>query len=157
MRSVIRNRIPRTIVPLLVAMCASCGGAEATSPSPEPLPAQLSIASGANVADTVQVTLAASLVIAVKTIDGTPRAGVSVRFDAVGSPDTSRSAEHMISVAPPGSGSFATSDVETTDAQGRASARIQFGTISGAARVASPPPTVAVTLPASRGRGAAVR
>jgi hypothetical protein len=132
----LERRVIRSIWSPIVVACAACGTTETTGLTPEPLPTPLSIVSGADIQDTVQVTLAAPLVIAVKTIDGKPRAGLSVRFDAVGSPDTSRSGEQMIGVAPPGGGAFAANDVETTDAQGRASARIQFGTISGAARVA---------------------
>src|SRR5262249_35250225 len=124
------------VFPLAVVACASCGGGETTGPPPEPVLAPLTIVSGANITDSVQVTFAAPLVIAVKAIDGTPRAGVSVRFDAVGSPDPGRASERMIAVGSPGGGAFAASDVETTDAQGRASARIQLGTIAGVARVA---------------------
>ncbi|HEU0078587.1 MAG TPA: hypothetical protein VFQ76_13095, partial [Longimicrobiaceae bacterium] len=90
----------------------------------------LHVISGGGVTDTVDAILPGELVVELRDQHGDPRAGVPVRFFSVYAP----SAGQALLARPEWTG-FDFGMADTTDASGRASARVRLGRYRGEARV----------------------
>lgn len=107
-------------VPLIAAFFLSaCGGDGPTEPTGAP---GLHVVSGAGVTDSVDAVLPAELVVELRDADAKPRVGVPVVFST-----PSDDWQWPLMVAHSGTEDFAGIAVDTTDATGRASARVRFG------------------------------
>ena len=111
------------LAPLIAVFSLSaCGGDGPTAPSGTP---GLHVVSGDGVTDSVNAVLPGELVVELRDVDAKPRAGVPVVFSTT----TTELVRLMATTS--GTGYFAHSAVATTDARGRASARVQFGERAG--------------------------
>jgi hypothetical protein len=121
----------RTLAVLFATLASiGCGGDSSTG-----LKANgISIVAGADLADTVQASPLQALVVEVRE-GGRTRPGAVVQFETVPPADTTRRSELSVVTAPVGQGWFSTSTSDTTDASGRASVRVQLGTVAGEARL----------------------
>lgn len=130
-------RVPFALVagiPLALVVLA-CGGDTPTAPVPPPPPPNIAIVAGNKSTDTVQAKLVQALTVEVR-VNGVVKPATVVRFDAVPTTDTTRRTEGAVLVARISSNTFSSFSSDSTDAQGRARAMVQLGTIAGTARVA---------------------
>ena len=120
----------RSIVPALLfaVMLSGCGDKGLTEPG-DP---SLTIEAGATATDTIGTTLAQPLVVRVQDGRGRPAAGQIVRFEPLVIVHGSGLVSTSVHMSPAGANVFTSSGlVDTTDADGRASARVRLGTTAG--------------------------
>ncbi|HET9983307.1 MAG TPA: hypothetical protein VFQ38_06960 [Longimicrobiales bacterium] len=120
----------RKLVTLLFAWALVACGSEGPAGPRGP---QLRVIAGAGGTDTIESAPAQGLVVQVLGESGRPEAGVEVRFEAPVIDVGGRPARMSVSsVASPGFGSVAGA---TTDAEGRATVRVRYGTVAGGAPI----------------------
>lgn len=122
----------RTLLAVLALLTAAACDGEPTGPVGPP---GLSITAGAGAADTVMATPDQPLTVRVIGQDGRPASGVAVRFTAL--PSTSGAgAQPTMLVAQPGTRTWITIAVDTTDGRGVAAVPVRMGTRAGEGGVA---------------------
>jgi hypothetical protein len=130
----------RTLIAMLALLALGCGGS-ATDPGRE---SRLTVLSGSSVSDTIEARLAQPLVVEVLE-EGQPRAGIVVRFAALPSSQPARALEKTVLVADANDDAYATELTLSTDADGRARARVALGTVAGGVRVAITVPSLGLS------------
>ena len=143
-------RVPAVLVAfVLVAFATACGSGAAdapvTGPVPAPAPASVTVISGGNLRDTALARHTAPLVLEFHDVAGAPAQGLVVQLTPRPPDDTTRRGDVALYVCGAGvtgcgPGSGAAPLVDTTDAAGRVTATVRFGTVAGPAalRVAAP-------------------
>lgn len=124
----------------VLATATACGGDGGVQPVP-PAARGIQFVSGMNATDTVDATLAQPLVVEVRDNSGAPvAAGIEVRFSTLfdGGPWEGLVATDAMML-------FDTEALTTTDATGRASARVQLGARARTVRIAVRVPTLQLT------------
>ena len=111
---------------ILLLACGACSGPD-DEPTPDP---GITVIAGGGLVDTAATTFVQALVVEVVSPQGLAE-GVVVRFEA-----TAAAGVPTVLVAPlVGMSVFGPSTAIATDSRGRASARIQLGTVAGAAEL----------------------
>jgi Tol biopolymer transport system component len=127
------------------AVSAACDNPTNGTPRDEP---GLRVVAGANVSDTVMTVPTQALAVEVIGENGEPASGVPVRFEAVMT-NTPRGPVPPVYLSGVGDTQFTIIAVDTTDAAGRAHARVAFGTIAGPGSVTVIAPTMGLQTTAS--------
>lgn len=131
----VRSAFPalRIAAPLaLVLAYTACGGDGPTQPGSQFTGVRATL--GANATDTVLALQPQALIVEVRGTDGRAAKGVTVRFEAQPSADTTRRNEAAINVCQLTSSTCTSPFVsDTTDDQGHAKAMVRMGTVAGKA------------------------
>ena len=147
------SRLVRVLVCAVGAGALSCSDNTVTGPTG----ATLRIIAGAGISDTVTALPSQALVVEVRGPDGKPATGTVVRFLSLPI-DATHPYTLGVLVSSPTSTFFTGFDGEHADARGRATTLLQFGGVTGNARVAIQVPefNLADTVPYTVHPGAAV-
>jgi hypothetical protein len=129
-RAAMSNRAILAISFASASLACGSGGDSQTGP----LSADLRVVAGAEITDTVRARPIQALTVEVRE-RGRPKSGVVVRFESLPPADSTRRFELAIAVSKVALNAFGTFTSDTTNASGRASALVQFGTVAGEVRV----------------------
>lgn len=140
---------PARVALLAAAVSAISAGCDnpAGNDTPDKDPG-LHVIAGANVADTVLAAPLQALTVELIGEDGKPLAGVPVRFEAAVT-NTPEGPVAPVLVSDVGGDRFAALVADSTDAAGRAHARVAFGTVAGPGSVRVVVPTLGLQTTAS--------
>src|SRR5258708_18821971 len=125
------SRFVRALALVVAGAALSCSDNTVTGPTG----ATLRIIAGAGIIDTVTAQPSQALVVEVRGPDGSPATGTTVRFLSLPIDTTHRYSLGVL-VSPPTSTFFGGFDGEHADARGHATTLLQFGGVTGNARVA---------------------
>jgi Tol biopolymer transport system component len=112
-----------------VALVVLGGCGDGIGPEPD-RELRLTVISGAPANDTIFARLAEPLLVEVRGLDGRARSGVPVRFE-VPSVETATGTRYLAALGRSATGALGAVVTDTTNAQGRASAYLRFGSLAG--------------------------
>jgi hypothetical protein len=141
-----KSRFKNTLLVLGAIAAAGCDN-PTTEGQPRKEPG-FRVVAGADAADTVDVRPAQALTVELIGDDGKPRAGVPVQFQSTIAGSGS-GARLTVRVSPMEAELFVSQFADTTDAEGRAYARVQLGTIAGPGAVVATVPALGLQVTAN--------